>query len=177
MFLFGKIKSNTMLKVGVVFDLIINLLLIPLYLFLKLYIKNLFQRYDICLVEEHILGSIVDYVYASLRYNLGKVIRILLPILFRFTSLNRWTGIVYLECPRELLPQRWALRGTPPENVLYLYSQDLIFRLMLKVSKLYNDNMVLHIDTSRPIYVSAYKIYNFIISKLSKGAEQSCRSR
>jgi hypothetical protein len=125
------------------------------------------------LLDEHLPGSLVDYVYNGIVYGIIPVSLIASRILIRlFALLNLLHfNIVYLYCNKEILPKRWIKRGTPPEKKLYLIIQDFVFT---KFTKRWNN--VLMINSEKEFILNHRIIRNFVIDILRKRIKPNLRS-
>ena len=150
-------------RLAVAVDLLLNSMLLPLVLWFRTIIIPSIMRAKIVLVEEHLFGSLVDYIHAAFLLNLTPIVSVALKSLLKLSRANTWTGIIYLVCDKKLLPQRWAKRGAPPESSTYLLAQDLIFNILVK--KL-NDHNLLRINTGVDFYYNSLKISKFILRYL-----------
>jgi hypothetical protein len=155
-------------RFAVALDLLLNSILLPVILWLRVVLFPLIMRGQVVLVEEHLPGTLVDYIHATLLLNLRPTVLPALKILFKLSRASMWSGIVYAFCEGKLLPQRWARKGTPPESKTYLLAQDLIFTILLKNL---NNNDILRIDTSMELNYNRNKVEEFILHKLKTGSE------
>jgi GTPase SAR1 family protein len=152
-------------RFAVALDLLSNSILLPLVLWLRVVLVPLIMRKRVVLVEEHLPGSLVDYIDAALLLNLTPMVLPALKILFKLSRASIWSGIIYAFCDRKLLPQRWTRRGTPPEMKIYLLIQNLVFAILLKTL---NRRDLLLIDTSKDFHYNIYEIFEFVLRKLWK---------
>jgi len=121
-----------------------------------LYILSLMHKVDVVLVEEHLPGTIVDYIHLQRILNIRKsIIHVLIKICYYVT----FNGVhnmktIYLRCSNETLMRRWQLRGSPPENLEYLTTQRSVFEAWCKVIgclSIYNDKNIT--DTFKELLV------------------------
>jgi hypothetical protein len=153
----------TLWRFAVALDLLLNSILLPIILWIRIRLLPFIMRGQIVLVEEHLLGSLVDYIISALLLNLKPIVLPALKILFKLSRGSMWSGIIYLFCDKKLLPRRWASRGTPPESKVYLLVQDLTFEILLKNL---DDDDVLYIDTSMEFNYNMRRVEEFILRKL-----------
>ena len=153
-----RLLQGAIRRFAVALDLLLNSILLPVVLWLRVMLFPLITKKQVVLVEEHLLGSLVDYIQPDLK----PIVLPALKILFRLSIVSMWSGIIYVFCDKELLPQRWAKRRTPPESNIYLLVQDLVFTILLK--NLNND--ILRIDTSIEFNHNKHKVEEFILRKL-----------
>jgi energy-coupling factor transporter ATP-binding protein EcfA2 len=114
-------------------DLAVNIVLMPLIAYIRTRFVPSLLRKKIVLVEEHLPGTIVDYMHAAILLNLTKLVVRFIPYLFRLMYIDvRNSLIVYTYCDDNQLAYRWRLRGTSPEAKTYLKVQELVFNSWCK---------------------------------------------
>jgi thymidylate kinase len=123
-----------LLRITMSLDLVFNIVRLPILALIKTVVCPLLRKRQIVLLDEHLPGSLVDYIYNGIVYGIVPVSLATSKILIRlFTLFNLLDfNIVYMYCDKEVLPKRWAKRGTPPEKKLYLIIQDLVFTKFIK---------------------------------------------
>jgi thymidylate kinase len=159
-------KHNiSLLRIVVCLDLVFNIVRLPILALIKTVVWPLLRKRQIVLLDEHLPGSLVDYIYNGIVYGIVPVSLATSKILIRlFTSLNLLDfNIVYLYCDKEILPKRWAKRGTSPEKKLYLIIQDLVFTKFIK-----RWSNILMVHSEREFVLNHRIIRNFIIDVLRK---------
>jgi len=154
-----------LLRIVVCLDLVFNIVRLPVLALIKTVVWPLLRKRQIVLLDEHLPGSLVDYIYNGVVYGIVPVSLIALKTLIRlFTSLNLLNfNIVYLYCDKEVLPKRWAERGTPPEKKLYLIIQDLVFTKFIK-----RWSSVLMVHSGKDFILNHRIIRDFVIDMLRK---------
>ncbi len=145
-------------RLAVSIDLLLNSALLPLLIHARTVWAPLVLRKRVVLVEEDLPGSLVDYVHASLILGLSPIVRPLLRVLLKLASAGRRVHTIYLFCDKELLPKRWAGRGTPPEAKTYILTQNLVFRVWCR-----HLGAGVRVDTSANFRESNSRIVDFII--------------
>jgi len=150
-------------RIAVVLDLLLNIIYLPLIIWVRTILVPVIKRWNIVLVEEHLIGSLVDYFHAAVILNLIPLVKHLVRFLLRASQKHLWHAIIYLKVDKDLLKDRWRRRGSPDESKSYLLSQDLIFQI---VTKHYSN--VLYVDTSKDLKANAHSIYNFILEVVKK---------
>ena len=158
-----KLLQRITWRLAVALDLILNSILLPLKIWFRTVLVPLLIKKQVVLIEEHLLGSLVDYFHAALLLNLTSIALPTLRTLFMLSRISMWDAMVYVTCDKEFLSQRWAKRGTPPESRTYLLSQDFIFTILLKNI---SSNDVLYIDTTMEFNYNRHKVKKFILYKL-----------
>jgi hypothetical protein len=150
-------------RFAVALDLLLNSVLLPVMLWFRVTFFPLATKKQVVLVEEHLPGSLVDYVHAAMILSLVPIACPAMKILTKLSRKSTWSGLVHVSCDKRLLPERWAKRGTPCERETYLLVQDLVFKIL---SKKLNNNDVLYIDTSKEFNRNRCKIEEFILHSL-----------
>lgn len=126
----GKREIYAAHRCGVLLDLALNSVLLPLLKLLR--ISAITRRNDFILVEEHLPGSLVDYYHAALVLGLDlKLVKKLVRILSRLMW-GRSPEVLVLWAPPSSLPERWRKRGTPPELKTYVFTQILVLKTWVK---------------------------------------------
>ncbi|MGD0995003.1 MAG: hypothetical protein ABR909_05705 [Candidatus Bathyarchaeia archaeon] len=151
-----KIEATTVkyvLKIIVSLELFLNtFILLPLMLF-KIEFERLFC--PIVLVEEHALGSIIDYIHLKRLYNIdSRYIMVLVKFLSPF--LSKADIIISLTSDVSTLKYRWKIRGSQPENLTYINLQYKIFQLSNHM------NGVFQVSASKSIDEVGQQIYDTI---------------
>jgi thymidylate kinase len=167
-------KHNiSLLRIAVSLDLVFNDARLPILALIKTVVWPLLRKRQIVLLDEHLPGSLVDYVYNGIVYGIIPVSLIASRILIRlFALLNLLHfNIVYLYCNKEILPKRWIKRGTLPEKKLYLIIQDSVFT---KFTKRWNN--VLMINSEKEFILNHRIIRDFVIDILRKRIKPNLRS-
>jgi len=142
-------------RIAVALDLLLNSIYLPLITWVRTVLFPKIARKQIVLVEEHLPGSLVDYVHASLILGLSKISLSAIKLLINLSRKNTWHKIIYVMADKSLLPKRWCLRGSLYESKIYLLTQDLIF----KIVSAYNDTF--YIDTNKDLLYNKHIVENF----------------
>jgi deoxyadenosine/deoxycytidine kinase len=142
-------------RITVSLDLLLNSIYLPLITWVRTILFPKIARKQIVLVEEHLPGSLVDYVHASLILGLSKISLSAIKLLIKLSRKNTWHKIIYVMADKSLLPKRWSLRGSPYESKTYLLTQDLIF----KIVSAYNDTF--YINTNKDLLYNKHIVENF----------------
>jgi thymidylate kinase len=157
------ILRNVSWRIAVALDLLLNIIYLPLIIWIKTILVPVIKRKNIVLVEEHLVGSLVDYFHATVILNLIPLVKHMVRFLLRASQRYLWHAVIYLKVDKNFLKDRWRRRGSSDESKSYLLSQDLIFQI---VTKHYSD--VLYVDTSKDLEANALSIYNFILEVVKK---------
>jgi thymidylate kinase len=154
-----------LLRIVVCLDLVFNIVRLPVLALIKTVVWPFLRKRQIVLLDEHLPGSLVDYIYNGVVYGIVPVSLATSKILIRlFTLLNLLDfNIVYLYCDKEVLPKRWAKRRTPPEKKLYLIIQDLVFTKFIK-----RWSSILMVHSGREFALNHRIIRDFVIDILRK---------
>jgi thymidylate kinase len=158
------VKHNiSLLRIIIGLDLVFNTVRLPILALIKTVVWPLLRKRQIVLLDEHLPGSLVDYIYNGLIYGIVPVSLTALKILIRlFTLLDLFRfNIVYLYCDREVLPKRWAKRGTHPEKKLYLILQDFVFAKFVK-----RWNNTLMVNSGEEFTLNHQTIRSFVVKLL-----------
>jgi thymidylate kinase len=150
-------------RIAVALDLLLNIIYLPLIIWIRTILVPMIKRKNIVLVEEHLVGSLVDYFHAAVILNLIPLVKHMVRFLLRASQRYLWHAVIYLKVDKNFLEDRWRRRGSPDESKSYLLSQDLIFQI---VAKHYSD--VLYVDISKDLEANALSIYNFILEVVKK---------
>jgi len=159
-------RHNTLLlRIVVSLDLVFNIARLPILALIKTVVWPLLRKQQIVLLDEHLPGSLVDYIYNGVVYGIVPVSLAASKILIRlFTLLDLLDfNIVYLYCDKEVLSKRWAKRGTPPEKKLYLITQDYVFTKFIK-----RWSNILMVDSGKEFALNHRIIRDFVIDILRK---------
>jgi thymidylate kinase len=111
-----------LLRIAMSLDLVFNSGRLPILALIKTIILPLLRKRQIVLLDEYLPGSLVDYIYNGIVYSIVPVSLITSKViiqLFTFFGLLNF-NIIYLYSDKDILPKRWAKRGTPTEKKLYL---------------------------------------------------------
>jgi hypothetical protein len=156
-------SCNTLLKIAVSLDLIFNAIRLPILALIKNMVFSYLQQCQIVLVEEYLPGSLADYIYNGIVYNVIPISLIMIRILLRLYKLLGLSNfiIVNLYCRKDILPKRWVQRGTPAEKKLYLIIQDLVF------SKFIKKYGALKVNTEEDFIVNHRMLRDFVITMAS----------
>jgi hypothetical protein len=142
-------------RIAVALDLLLNSIYLPLITWVRTVLFPKIARKQVVLVEEHLPGSLTDYVHASLILGLSKISLSAIKLLIKLSRKNTWHKIIYVMADKSLLPKRWSLRGSPYESKTYLLTQDLIF----KIVSAYNDTF--YINTNKDLLYNKHIVENF----------------
>jgi hypothetical protein len=148
-------------RIAVMLDLLLNVIYLPLAILIKTFLIPRIKKRDIVLVEEHLPGSLVDFVHLAILLNLACIVKCMLRALVTLSRKCLWHAIIYITVDKMLLPRRWLKRGSPPETKLYLLSQDLVFSIITRYSK-----NVLIIDNSNKDFHHNLSLITSFISML-----------
>jgi len=160
------IKHNMpLLRIITGLDLALNIVRSPILALIKTVIWPFLRKRQIVLLDEHLPGSLVDYIYNGMIYNILPVSLKVSKVLIRLFALLGLLdlSIVYLYCNKEVLSRRWIKRGTPAEKKLYLEIQDLVFAKFVK-----RWSNVLIVDSEKEFALNHRIIRNFAIDMLSR---------
>lgn len=115
------------------------------------------------LLDEHLPGPLVDYIYNGIVYSIVSVSLVASKILIRLFILLGLLdfNIIYLYCSKEVLTKRWIKRGTSPEKKLYLAIQDFVFVKFIK-----RWSSVLIINSEKEFNLNHRIIRDFVINML-----------
>ena len=100
----------------------------------------------------------MDYVHAATILSLVPIVIPVIKLLTKLSRGNMWHGIVYTMAYKSLLPKRWKKRGTPFETKTYLFTQNLVFKIITK-----HYNAILYVDTSKDLDVNRQRVADFIL--------------
>jgi adenylate kinase family enzyme len=150
-------------RIAVALDLLLNTIYLPLIAWIRTILISRIRGKNVVLVEEHLIGSLVDYFHAAVILNLIPLIRYMIRFLVKISQMCLWHAIVYLKVDKNLLKDRWRRRRSSDESKTYLLSQDLIFQI---VAKHYSN--VLYVDTSKDLRANAHSIFNFVLEVVKK---------
>jgi len=150
-------------RIAATLDLLLNTIYLPLTIWIRTILVPVIKRRNIVLVEEHLIGSLVDYFHAATILNLIPLVKHMVRFLLRVSQRYLWYAIIYLKVDKNFLKDRWRRRGSINESKSYLLSQDLIFQI---IAKHYGD--VLYVDTGKDLKANAHSIYNFILEVVEK---------
>jgi len=150
--LFGNIQFIQIFvwRLLVSLDLLLNSIYIPIITWIRTILIPAIMREHVVLVEEHIIGSLVDFVHAALLLNLEPIVIPLLKILTKLSRICSWSKIIYLFVIKKLLPKRWIKRGTLMESKLYLLVQDLLFMITFRNT----NNDIMYVNNTKEISLS-----------------------
>lgn len=112
-------------RLSVALDLLLNVAILALLNMVRIRLAS--RRHNYVLVEEHLPGTLVDYVHAMLVFDLRRwFIRVLIDFLSRMLYIKNIRTIV-VTCSSTSLPERWRMRGSRQERKTYIYVQRLVF--------------------------------------------------
>lgn len=151
---------NSIMRIVVEMELAFNTFILLPLLLLNVELQKKIS--DVVIVEEHVLGSVIDYVHLKGLYRIpSRYITFLMKFLGPF--LTKPDAIISLTADLFTLKQHWQIRGSQPEHLDYLNSQNKIFQ----VSK--NSN-TFQFSTTESIQEVSQQIYKklsslFVIQK------------
>jgi thymidylate kinase len=154
-----------LLRIVVCLDLVFNIVRLPILALMKTVVWPSLRKRQVVLLDEHLPGSLVDYIYNGVIYGIIPVSLTASKILIRLFTLFDLLdfNIVYLYCDKEVLPKRWAKRGTSSEKKLYLAIQDFVF---VKFIKRWSN--VLIINSEKEFNLNHRIIRDFVINMLRR---------
>lgn len=157
--------NKPLLKIVVSLDLVFNTVRLPIMALIKTVVCPPLRKRQIVLLDEHLPGSLVDYIYNGIIHGIASVSLVASKILIRlFILLGLMDfNIIYLYCNREVLPKRWIKRGTPSEKRLYLAIQDFFFVKFIK-----RWSSVLIINSAKEFNLNHRIIRDFVINILRR---------
>jgi thymidylate kinase len=158
-------KHNTpLLRIAMSLDLMFNTVRLPILALIKTVVWPLLRKRQIVLLDEHLPGSLVDYIYNGIVYSIVPVSLIASKSLIRlFTLLDLLDfNIIYLYSDKDILSKRWAKRGTSTEKRLYLIIQDFVF---VKFVKRWNNTLMVN---SGEEFILNHRIIREFVMKLLK---------
>jgi len=150
-------------RIVVALDLLLNTIYLSSIIWIRTILVPVIKRKNIVLVEEHLIGSLVDYFHVAVILNLIPLVKHMIRFLLRASQRYLWHAVIYLKVDKNILKDRWIRKGSPDESKSYLLSQDLIFQI---VTKHYSD--VLYVDTSKDLETNSLSICNFILEVVKK---------
>jgi thymidylate kinase len=154
-----------LLRIAMSLDLVFNAVRLPILALIKTVVWPLLRKRQIVLLDEHLPGSLVDYIYNGIIYGIVPVSLTASKSLIRlFTLLDLLDfNIIYLYSDKEVLPKRWAKRGTHSEKKLYLIIQDFVF---IKFIKRWNNILMVH--SGKEFTLNHRIIRDFVIDTLRR---------
>jgi thymidylate kinase len=154
-----------LLRITMSLDLVFNIVRLPILALIKTVVCPLLRKRQIVLLDEHLPGSLVDYIYNGIIYGIASVSLATSKILIRLFILLGLLdfNIIYLYCNKEVLPKRWIKRGTSSEKKLYLAIQDFVF---VKFIKRWSN--VLIINSEKEFNLNHRIIRDFVINMLRR---------
>lgn len=137
-------------KILVTIDLIFNtFLILPFLNFIRIKLPAYLGK--IIIVEEHILGSIVDYIHACWTYKINwNLVKVLTKFLWKLVDINE-SIIILFTANYSVLINHWLNRGSHLEKPSYLLSQYIVFNIYKK----FLPNIII-IDTSNKSIKETY---------------------
>jgi thymidylate kinase len=153
-------------RITVSLDLLLNSIYLPLMTWIRTILFPKIARKQIVLVEEHLPGSLVDFVLIAVSHNLTPIVKRILRTLIMLSRKNLWHVIIYIAVDKKLLPERWLKRGSPPEIKRYLLIQDLVFSIIMRYNK-----EVFGIVSSKDLHYNSSLITNFILTLLNRAKD------
>jgi hypothetical protein len=152
--------QRTTWRIAIALDLLLNSIYLPLAIWFRTIMFPIITKKHLVLVEEHLLGSLVDYIISAIILNLTPVTLPTIRLLFKLSRGITWHKIIYVIADKSLLPVRWRLRGTRTETRVYLLTQDLVFKIATK-----HCSNVLYLDTTRDLSYNSHVCINFLLNK------------
>jgi hypothetical protein len=152
--------QRTTWRIAIALDLLLNSIYLPLAIWFRTIVFPIITKKHLVLVEEHLLGSLVDYIISAIILNLTPVTLPTIRLLFKLSRGITWHKIIYVIADKSLLPIRWRLRGTRTETRVYLLVQDLVFKIATK-----HCSNVLYLDTTRDLSYNSHVCIKFLLNK------------
>jgi len=162
-------RSQIVWRIAVILDLLVNVIYLPLAILIKTFLIPRIKKRYIVLVEEHLPGSLVDFVHLAILLNLAPIVKHMLRALVTLSRKCLRHAIIYIIVDKMLLPGRWLKRGSPLETKLYLLSQDLVFNIITRYSK----NVLIINNSSKDFHHNLSFIMSFISMLYNKEIEQT----
>jgi thymidylate kinase len=153
-------------RIAVALDLLLNSVCLPLITWVRTVLFPKIARKHIVLVEEHLPGSLVDFVHLAILLNLTPMVKRILRTLIMLSRKSLWHVIIYIAVDKKLLPERQLKRRSPSETKLYLLIQDLVFSTVMRYNK-----EVFVIDNSKDLRYNSSLITNFILTLLNRARD------
>jgi ribose 1,5-bisphosphokinase PhnN len=163
--LLGKLQipGRASWRISVALDLLLNGIYLPLLAWVKTILVPVVKNEEVVLVEEHLVGSLVDYFHAAAILSLVPLVRHIIRFLAKISRICGWQAIVYLQVDKSLLKDRWEKRGSPDESKAYLLAQDVVFKIASK----HSENVV-YINTARSLESNVHSVLNFILGVVKR---------
>jgi hypothetical protein len=118
-------------RISVALDLLLNGIYLPLLAWVKTILIPIVKNGEVVLVEEHMVGSLVDYFHAAI-LSLVPLVRRIIRFLAKISGICGWQAIVYLQADKSSLKDRWEKRESPDESKAYLLAQNIVFKIVTK---------------------------------------------
>lgn len=150
------LKLKKIHRILVTIDLVLNIFILPIVSLLRVHLPTRFNK--IVLVEEHLPGSIVDYVHASMTLKVNwDFVKNLIRVLFKSLYIHNSSLMsVELLCDPSILIAHWRERGSFGEHPTYLKVQQVVFKAWAKTMP------TVTIDTNTSIDITAMRIKTLI---------------